>query len=183
MATLAANSEAPERAGRAGRTTDRCFRRVDRRLPGPPVSRTSACDTFWDSRRLCAVFYGLLEKSPIRLIGCTRKDSAGFAADAYARLNGIGAVCVTYCVGGLSVCNSIAGAYAEKSPVVVISGSPGVSERLDDPLLHHRVKDFRTPGRGVPPDLLRRRRIGRSADRACGEIDRVLATVVSTIRN
>ncbi len=88
--------------------------------------------------------YGMLEESPIRMIGCTREDCAGYAADAYARVNGLGAVCVTYCVGGLSLCNSIAGAYAEKSPVVVISGAPGIQERKNDPLLHHKVKDFNT---------------------------------------
>ena len=70
-------------------------------------------------------FYHMLDNSPINVIGCTREDCAGFAADAYARVNGMGAVCVTYTVGGLSLCNSIAGAYAEKSPVVVISGAPG----------------------------------------------------------
>ena len=89
-------------------------------------------------------FYGMLEESPIRVIGTTREDSAGYAADAYARIHGIGAVCVTYCVGGLSLCNSIAGAYAEKSPVIVISGAPGIDERQSDPLLHHRVRDFST---------------------------------------
>ena len=89
-------------------------------------------------------FYSMLEQSPINVVGCTREDCAGYAADAYARLNGLGAVCVTYCVGGLSVCNSIAGAYAEKSPVVVISGSPGLNERVNNPLLHHKVRDFRT---------------------------------------
>lgn len=89
-------------------------------------------------------FYSELEKSPINVVGCTREDCAGFAADAYARINGMGAVCVTYCVGGLSVSNSIAGAYAEKSPVVVISGSPGLSERKGGALLHHMVRDFRT---------------------------------------
>ena len=89
-------------------------------------------------------FYGMLEESPIRVVGTTREDCAGYAADSYARVNGIGAVCVTYCVGGLSLCNSIAGAYAEKSPVVVISGSPGIEERRRDPLLHHRVRDFNT---------------------------------------
>lgn len=89
-------------------------------------------------------FYSLLEHSPIRVIGCCKEDHAGFAADAYARINGLGAVCVTYCVGGLSLTNSIAGAYAEKSPVVVISGAPGCCERPNNPLLHHKVKDFRT---------------------------------------
>lgn len=89
-------------------------------------------------------FYAMLEKSPVNVVGCTREDCAGFAADAYARVHGMGAVCVTYCVGGLSVCNSIAGAYAEKSPVVVITGSPGLEERVNNPLLHHKVRDFRT---------------------------------------
>ena len=75
----------------------------------------------------------MLEHSPINLVGCCREDNAGFAADAYAQVNGMGAVCVTYCVGGLSVANSIAGAYAEKSPVVLITGSPGMRERTNNP--------------------------------------------------
>ena len=89
-------------------------------------------------------FYDQLQKSPLRVIGATREDNAGYAADGYARVNGLGAVCVTYCVGGLSLCNSIAGAFAEKSPVVVISGAPGMEERRNDPLLHHKVRDFNT---------------------------------------
>ncbi|MGE0760588.1 MAG: alpha-keto acid decarboxylase family protein, partial [Pirellulaceae bacterium] len=89
-------------------------------------------------------FYSMLERSPLRVVGCTREDCAGFAADAYARIHGMGAVCVTYCVGGLSICNSIAGAYAEKSPVVVISGAPGLGERVNNPLLHHKVREFHT---------------------------------------
>jgi indolepyruvate decarboxylase len=89
-------------------------------------------------------FYGMLTDSPIRVVGTTREDCAGYAADGYARVHGLGAVCVTYCVGGLSLCNSIAGAYAEKSPIIVISGAPGVEERRSDPLLHHRVRDFNT---------------------------------------
>ena len=89
-------------------------------------------------------FYGMLQDSQLKVIGCTREDSAGYAADGYARVHGLGAVCVTYCVGGLSLCNSMAGAFAEKSPVIVISGAPGVEERRSNPLLHHRVRDFST---------------------------------------
>jgi len=89
-------------------------------------------------------FYTMLEQSPLRTIGCTREDCAGFAADAYARVHGMGALCVTYCVGGLSVCNSVAGAFAEKSPVVMITGSPGLKERIHNPLLHHMVRNWRT---------------------------------------
>jgi indolepyruvate decarboxylase len=89
-------------------------------------------------------FYSMVEHSSLELVNCTREDCAGFAADAYARVHGMGAVCVTYGVGGLSMANSIAGAYAEKSPVIMISGAPGVAERGGDPLLHHRVREFQT---------------------------------------
>jgi len=88
--------------------------------------------------------FKLLEESPIRHIGTTREDCAGFAADAYARIHGIGGACVTYCVGGLNMVNAIACAYAERSPVVLISGSPGLAERVKNPFLHHMVRDFST---------------------------------------
>ena len=91
--------------------------------------------------------FAWLEKSKIKSVTMTHEPAAGFAADAYSRLNGIGLVCVTYCVGGLNVLNSIAGAYAEKSPVVVISGAPGRTDREKDPLLHHKVKTFETQRR------------------------------------
>jgi len=91
--------------------------------------------------------FSSLEKSKIHSITMTHEPSAGFAADAYARVNGIGLVCVTYCVGGLNVLNAIAGAYAEKSPVVVVSGAPGRKDREKDPLLHHKVKTFETQRR------------------------------------
>jgi TPP-dependent 2-oxoacid decarboxylase len=87
-------------------------------------------------------FYEMLYNSPIRLINTTDEASAGFAADAYARVKGFGAVCVTYGVGGLNLANSIAQAYAELSPVLVISGAPGVTERRNDASLHHKVHDF-----------------------------------------
>ncbi|QDU64225.1 Indole-3-pyruvate decarboxylase [Planctomycetes bacterium Pan216] len=89
-------------------------------------------------------FYEELCASSIDVIGTTREDCAGYAADAYARVAGLGALCVTYCVGGLSVVNSVAQAYAEKSPLLVISGSPGMNERGRNALLHHKVRDFET---------------------------------------
>ena len=85
-----------------------------------------------------------LDKSPIDLITMTHEPSIGFAADLYARRNGLGLACVTYCVGGLNMVNSIAGAYAEKSPVIVMSGGPSIKDRRGDPLLHHKVKTFDT---------------------------------------
>ena len=87
-------------------------------------------------------FYNLLSNSQIKHIGTTREDTAAFAADGYARNRGIGALAVTYGVGALNTVNAIAGAYAESSPVVIISGAPGVKEQRDDPLLHHRFGPF-----------------------------------------
>ena len=89
-------------------------------------------------------FHGMLEESPMQMVGTCSEAGAGFAADAYARIHGLGAVCVTYCVGGLNLVNSVAGAYAEKSPLIVISGAPGVMERRRSPLLHHVVRDYTT---------------------------------------
>ncbi|MCI0335192.1 MAG: thiamine pyrophosphate-dependent enzyme [Planctomycetes bacterium] len=120
-------------------------------------------------------FYTMLEQSPINTVGCTREDCAGFAADAYARVHGMGALCVTYCVGGLSVCNSIAGAYAEKSPVVMITGSPGLRERIHNPLLHHMVRNFRTQYDVFEKLCCAGTELNDSLD-AFSEIDRVLAT-------
>lgn len=89
-----------------------------------------------------------LEKSKIDLINMTHEPSVGFAADAYARLTGgLGVACVTYCVGGLNMLNSIACAYAEKSPVVVISGGPSPNDRRNDSLIHHKVRTFDTQRR------------------------------------
>jgi len=87
-------------------------------------------------------FYRKLADSPLRHIGTTREDSAAFAADGYARCRGIGALAVTYGVGALNVVNAIAGAHAETSPVVVISGAPGIAEQRKDPLIHHRFGPF-----------------------------------------
>src|SRR5262249_23637218 len=89
-------------------------------------------------------FYDLLERSRLQIVNTCDEQGAGFAADAYARVRGLGAVCVTYCVGGLKVANTTAEAFAEKSPVVVISGAPGMKEREKNPLLHHKVREFDT---------------------------------------
>ena len=121
--------------------------------------------------------YKLIDESPIRLVGMTREDNAGFAADAYARIHGLGCICVTYCVGGLSTCNSIAGAYAEKSPVIVLAGSPGVSERAHNPLLHHKVKGFETQFE-VFQKITGASAVLDTPETAFSEIDRVLEAAV-----
>jgi indolepyruvate decarboxylase len=88
-----------------------------------------------------------LEKSPIELITMTHEPSVGFAADAYGRVTGLGVACVTYCVGGLNLLNAVACAYAEKSPLLVISGGPSPNDRRGDALIHHKVRTFDTQRR------------------------------------
>lgn len=121
-------------------------------------------------------FYKLIEQSEIQHIGMTREDAAGYAADAYARTKGMGAACITYCVGGLSMVNAVAGAYAEKSPVVVISGAPGIKERGKDALLHHKVRDFHTQQR-IYDEITVATALLDEPFTAFNEIDRVLDAV------
>ncbi|MCA2211365.1 alpha-keto acid decarboxylase family protein [Jidongwangia harbinensis] len=73
---------------------------------------------------------GYVEPSPIEVVEEVNELNAGYAADGYARLNGIGALCVTYSAGALSAVNAIAGAYVEKVPVVLINGTPSIKKTL-----------------------------------------------------
>jgi TPP-dependent 2-oxoacid decarboxylase len=118
-------------------------------------------------------FYQQMAESKLRLINTCDEQGAGFAADAYARVKGLGAVCITYCVGGLKVANTTAEAFAEKSPVVVISGAPGVKERAKNPLLHHKVREFDTQKK-VFEQLTVASTVLSDPQTAFQEIDRVL---------
>lgn len=118
-------------------------------------------------------FYDQLSKGPLQVVNTCDEQGAGFAADAYARVKGLGAVCVTYCVGGLKVANSTAEAFAEKSPVVVISGAPGMKEREKNPLLHHKVREFDTQKK-VFEQLTIASTVLSDPQTAFQEIDRVL---------
>lgn len=68
--------------------------------------------------------------SKIQIIEEVNELNAGYAADGYARLKGIGALCVTYSAGALCAVNPIAGAYVEKVPVVLINGAPNIKRTL-----------------------------------------------------
>lgn len=121
-------------------------------------------------------FFDMIERSPIQHIGTTREETAGYAADAYARIKGMGAACVTYGVGGLSMINAVTAAYAEKSPLVIISGSPGIKERTADALLHHKGRDFYTQQR-IYDEITVASALLDEPFTAFNEIDRVLDAV------
>ncbi|MCF6441174.1 thiamine pyrophosphate-dependent enzyme [Pseudoalteromonas luteoviolacea] len=71
-----------------------------------------------------------IEPSSIELIEEVNELNAGYAADGYARLKGIGAMCFTYSAGTLSAVNAVAASYAERIPVVVVNGAPSIQKRL-----------------------------------------------------
>ena len=73
----------------------------------------------------------------IEFIGTCNELNAGYAADGYARAGGVGVAIVTYNVGGLSILNAVAGAYAEQVPMVVISGAPHSAQKSSNALVHH----------------------------------------------
>jgi len=122
-----------------------------------------------------------VEKSSLRLITTSDEQGAGFAADSYARLRGFGVVAVTYGVGGLKLANSTAQAYAEESPVLVISGAPGVKERHLHPMLHHKVKAYDSQLR-VFQELTCAQATLTDPNTACAEIDRVIGAIIKTNR-
>jgi TPP-dependent 2-oxoacid decarboxylase len=83
-----------------------------------------------------------IEASELQLVGTCNELNAGYAADAYARVNGVGAVCVTSAVGGFSLLNAVAGAYAERVAVVTVCGGPNRKDRDEARLLHHTLGDY-----------------------------------------
>lgn len=90
--------------------------------------------------RLCEV----IEDYPaIDLRTMSHEPGVGFAASGAARgREGVAVACVTYGAGALNMVNPVAAAYAEKTPVLVLTGGPGRAEREGGVLVHHQVKSF-----------------------------------------
>ncbi|MFN7452666.1 MAG: alpha-keto acid decarboxylase family protein [Alphaproteobacteria bacterium] len=122
-----------------------------------------------------------LEQSKLKIITMTHEPSVGFAADGYARVHGLGVALVTYCVGGLNMLNSVACAYAEKSPMLVLSGGPSPSDRRADALLHHKVRTFDTQRR-IYEEVTCASAVLTDAETAASEIMRVVDEVILQCR-
>lgn len=88
------------------------------------------------------VVLGFMEqvtKSSVEQINCCNELNAGYAADGYARIHGLGTVVTTFTVGSLSAINAIGGAFAENVPVVLICGAPERRHALAGRMLHHTL--------------------------------------------
>ncbi|MEE6136526.1 thiamine pyrophosphate-binding protein [Mycobacterium sp. 050128] len=81
----------------------------------------------------------LLENQNLEQIGCCNELNAAYAAEGYARVNGVGAVFTTYNVGAYSALNGVAGANAERLPVIMVSSSPNTNDAGENHILHHTM--------------------------------------------
>jgi len=115
---------------------------------------------------------------PLQWIGACNELNAGYAADGYARMNGAGAAVVTYGVGGLSILNAVAGAYAEHVPLIIISGAPPARRREAGDMVHHLVSNY-----DLQLEIFRKVTIDAviltSPDTAPDAIDRVLQNSIT----
>ncbi|KAF2020494.1 pyruvate decarboxylase [Aaosphaeria arxii CBS 175.79] len=82
-----------------------------------------------------------VEPSGLLWVGNANELNAGYAADGYSRIRGIGALVTTFGVGELSAINAIAGAYAERAPVVHIVGTPNRATQDGRVTVHHTFND------------------------------------------
>ena len=128
-------------------------------------------------------FFKVAEESRILpLYTLSHEPAVAFAADASARMNcAPGVVAVTYGAGALNIVNAVAGAYAEKSPVVVVSGGPGKGEAGTGLLLHHQAKTLDSQARIFAEITCAQARLD-DAHRAPAEIAHVLARCVEESR-
>ncbi|MFM2482512.1 alpha-keto acid decarboxylase family protein [Celerinatantimonas sp. YJH-8] len=112
----------------------------------------------------------------IEFVGNCNELNASYAADGYARLNGIAAIITTYGVGDLSALCGIAGSCAEHLPVVMITGVPPLYVMRNRLRVHHSMaegnfdnimncaREFTSSGARITPS------------NAAIEIDRALTT-------
>jgi len=128
-------------------------------------------------------FFRVIEESRILpLYTLSHEPAVGFAADGAARAEQrIGVAAVTYGAGALNMVNSVATAYAERSPLVVLSGGPGKREAASGLLLHHQARTLDSQleiYREITCDQARL----DDAGRAPGDIARVLSSCVRRSR-
>jgi indolepyruvate decarboxylase len=83
----------------------------------------------------------LQDAGALKWVGTCNELNASYAADGYARLNGLGALTVTNGVGPLSAINGVGGSYSEHVPVICIAGSIPLRS-IDRGLgMHHTMAD------------------------------------------
>lgn len=116
------------------------------------------------------------KKTGVKHINSRNELNAAYSADGYSKVNGFGAVAVTFGVGSLSTVNAIAGAYADNTPLVLICGAPNrdTQKNVGQNLLHHLLdQDFDTTMKVMENVTLRTLRL-TNTETIAAEIDQLL---------
>jgi indolepyruvate decarboxylase len=123
--------------------------------------------------------FGAIERAAtLPLHTLSHEPAVGFAADAAARSRGgLGVAAVTYGAGALNLVNAVASAYAERVPLVVLSGAPAAHELASGFVLHHQVKTTDSQWRLYREITADRARLADAAE-APAQIARVLDTAL-----
>lgn len=112
----------------------------------------------------------------------SHEPGVGFAADAAARARGgLGVAAITYGAGAFNLVNTVATAYAERVPLVVLSGAPAAHEAASGLLLHHQVKTLDSQWRVFEELTIAQARLD-DVDRAPQEMARVLDAAITRSR-
>lgn len=126
-------------------------------------------------------FLNQVLKSDVTLVTTCNELNAAYAADGYARIHGVGVFTSTYTVGELSGINGVAGSFAERIPVVVVTGSPSTESFRTRPLLHHTLGDYTIPRQMYEKITVAWTHLV-SGDSAPANIDRVLTACLAERR-
>ena len=127
------------------------------------------------------LFQSLARERALEIVTFSHEPAVGFAADGYARATRrLGVICVTYGAGGHNIVNPVAAAYAERVPLLVISGGPGEAEaRLSS--IHHQVKSLDSQWRVFQEVTCDARRI-LHPERAALEIHELVCAIMRELR-
>lgn len=125
-----------------------------------------------------------IENHAIHYINATTENNAGYMADAYARVRGLGVACITYGVG-ISITNALAQGLVESSPFIVISGSASSKDLLKGIKLHHLINQTDTsPFDNTQLEIFQHVTIGQTVlnnpETAQDQIDSIIDLCLST---
>ena len=113
--------------------------------------------------------------SDVQHVAACNELNAGYAADGYARLRGLGVAAVTYGPGAFSIVNAVAGACAEEVPVLIVSGGPATSAYETRPPLHHLLYDKYETSINIFKNITAHTKLIDDAESATAEIDKALS--------
>lgn len=123
-----------------------------------------------------------VEASNVKWVGCANELNAAYAADGYSRIRHMGAILTTYGVGELSALNGVAGAYAERVPVLHIVGGPSRAAENNHLMMHHTLADGNFKHFSTMSEQISCATAHLTPTNAASEIDRVINTILEDKR-